>query len=325
MSAHEENRFLRPEKVQIESISSTHAKIILEPFERGFGHTLGAALRRVLLSSMEGYAVTQVKIDGVEHEYSAKVGIKEDIIEILLNLKELAVKIDGKKKAIVSISKKGEGPVLASDIKHDGDVTIVNGEHILCNIVGNNSIDMELTIEEGKGYVPASHKREQEDINIGNLLLDASFSPVKRVAYNVESTRVGQRTDLDKLIIDIETTGILDPENAIRKSATIVAEQLAAFVDLKDTTEPVIEDTTPEIDPILLRSVDDLELTVRSANCLKVEAVNYIGDLVQKTEVELLKTPNLGKKSLTEIKDILASRGLTLGMRLDDWPPANLN
>ena len=318
--------FLRPRMVGIENINPRRAKVTLEPLERGFGHTLGNALRRILLSSMPGCAVTEVEIDGVLHEYSSKEGVQEDIIEILLNLKGLAVLLEGKEEAIITITKSGEGPVTAADIQHDGDVTIANPDHVICTLTGEGSISMRIKIEMGRGYVPASARRdaEEEDRAIGRLLVDASFSPVVRIAYDVDSARVEQRTDLDKLVLDMETNGTLDPEEAIRRASTILAEQLDAFVELRDIKEVEQVEEKPLFDPILLRPVDDLELTVRSANCLKAEAIQYIGDLVQRAEVELLKTPNLGKKSLTEIKDVLASRGLSLGMRLENWPPESI-
>ncbi|PKI13811.1 DNA-directed RNA polymerase subunit alpha [Colwellia sp. 12G3] len=318
--------FLRPRMVGIENISPRRAKVTLEPLERGFGHTLGNALRRILLSSMPGCAVTEVEIDGVLHEYSSKEGVQEDIIEILLNLKGLAVILEGKNEAVLTLTKSGEGPVTAADIQHDGDVTIANPEHVICTLTGEGSISMRIKIEMGRGYVPASARRdaEEEDRAIGRLLVDASFSPVVRIAYAVDSARVEQRTDLDKLVLDMETNGTLDPEEAIRRASTILAEQLDAFVELRDIKEVEQVEEKPLFDPILLRPVDDLELTVRSANCLKAEAIQYIGDLVQRAEVELLKTPNLGKKSLTEIKDVLASRGLSLGMRLENWPPESI-
>ena len=318
--------FLRPRMVGIENINPRRAKVTLEPLERGFGHTLGNALRRILLSSMPGCAVTEVEIDGVLHEYSSKEGVQEDIIEILLNLKGLAVILEGKNEAILTLTKSGEGPVTAADIQHDGDVTIANPDHVICTLTGEGSVSMRIKIEMGRGYVPASARRdaEEEDRAIGRLLVDASFSPVVRIAYDVDSARVEQRTDLDKLILDMETNGTLDPEEAIRRASTILAEQLDAFVELRDIKEVEQVEEKPLFDPILLRPVDDLELTVRSANCLKAEAIQYIGDLVQRAEVELLKTPNLGKKSLTEIKDVLASRGLSLGMRLENWPPESI-
>ena len=319
--------FLKPRLVDIEQISSTHAKVILEPLERGFGHTLGNALRRILLSSMPGCAVTEVEIDGVLHEYSSKEGVQEDILEVLLNLKGLAVKVQNKDDVILTLNKSGIGPVVAADITHDGDVENVNPSHVICHLTDENaSINMRIRVQRGRGYVPASARThsQNEDRPIGRLLVDACYSPVDRIAYNVEAARVEQRTDLDKLVIELETNGTIDPEEAIRRAATILAEQLDAFVDLRDVRQPEVKEEKPEFDPILLRPVDDLELTVRSANCLKAETIHYIGDLVQRTEVELLKTPNLGKKSLTEIKDVLASRGLSLGMRLENWPPASI-
>ncbi len=311
--------FLKPRLVDIEQVSSTHAKVTLEPLERGFGHTLGNALRRILLSSMPGCAVTEVEIDGVLHEYSTKEGVQEDILEILLNLKGLAVRVQGKDEVILTLNKSGIGPVTAADITHDGDVEIVKPQHVICHLTDENaSISMRIKVQRGRGYVPASTRihSEEDERPIGRLLVDACYSPVERIAYNVEAARVEQRTDLDKLVIEMETNGTIDPEEAIRRAATILAEQLEAFVDLRDVRQPEVKEEKPEFDPILL-PVDDLELTVRSANCLKAEAIHYIGDLVQRTEVELLKTPNLGKKSLTEIKDVLASRGLSLGMRLE--------
>ena len=319
--------FLKPHLVNIEQISLTHAKVTLEPLERGFGHTLGNALRRILLSSMPGCAVTEVEIDGVLHEYSSKEGVQEDILEVLLNLKGLAVKVQNKDDIVLTLTKSGIGPVTAGDITHDGDVESVNSNHVICHLTDKNaSINMRIRVQRGRGYVPASARvhTQDDDRPIGRLLVDARFSPIDRIAYNVEAARVEQRTDLDKLVIEMETNGTIDPEEAIRRAATILAEQLDAFVDLRDVRQPEVKEEKPEFDPILLRPVDDLELTVRSANCLKAETIHYIGDLVQRTEVELLKTPNLGKKSLTEIKDVLASRGLSLGMRLENWPPASI-
>ncbi|BAP58350.1 DNA-directed RNA polymerase subunit alpha [Candidatus Tachikawaea gelatinosa] len=318
--------FLKPRLVNIEQISATHAKVTLEPLERGFGHTLGNALRRILLSSMPGSAVTEVEIKEVLHEYSTKEGVQEDVLEILLNLKKLAIKIKEKDEAILTLEKKGIGPVTAADIVYHSDVEIVQPEQIICHLTKDNaSISMRIKVQKGRGYVPASmNARSEEDRPVGRLLLDACYSPVDRIAYNVEAARVEQRTDLDKLIIDMETNGTIDPEEAIRCAATVLSEQLEAFVDLRDVHQPEVKEEKPEFDPILLCPVDDLELTVRSANCLKAEAIHYIGDLVQRTEVELLKTPNLGKKSLTEIKDVLAARGLFLGMRLENWPPGNM-
>lgn len=319
--------FLKPHLVDVVQYNHTHAKVTLEPLERGFGHTLGNALRRILLSSMPGCAVTEVEIDGVLHEYSTKEGVQEDVLDILLNLKKLAVKVHSKDDVMLTLNKTGSGVVTASDITHDGDVEIVNPNLVICHLTdANASINMRIRVQRGRGYVPASARvrLEDEDRPIGRLLVDACFSPIDKIAYSVEAARVEQRTDLDKLVIDMETNGTIDPEESIRRASTILAEQLEAFVDLRDIRQPEVKEDKPEFDPILLRPVDDLELTVRSANCLKAEAVHYIGDLVQRTEVELLKTPNLGKKSLTEIKDVLASRGLSLGMRLENWPPASI-
>jgi DNA-directed RNA polymerase subunit alpha len=320
------NEFLTPRHIDVQVVSSTRAKITLEPLERGFGHTLGNALRRILLSSMPGAAVVEVEIDGVLHEYSAIEGVQEDVIEILLNLKGLAIKLHGRDEVTLNLVKKGSGVVTAADIQLDHDVEIVNPDHVIANMASNGALSMRLKICRGRGYEPADARQSEEDETrtIGRLQLDATFSPVRRIAYVVENARVEQRTNLDKLVIDLETNGTLDPEEAIRRAATILQQQLAAFVDLKGDVPSVVSAPEDEIDPILLRPVDDLELTVRSANCLKAENIYYIGDLIQRTEVELLKTPNLGKKSLTEIKDVLASRGLSLGMRLDNWPPASL-
>ena len=320
------NEFLTPRVITVDEKSNTRALVTLEPLERGFGHTLGNALRRILLSSMPGCAITEVQIDGVLHEYSTIEGVQEDVIEILLNLKDVAVVLNGKDEAELTLSKKEPGPVTAGDITLDHDVEICNPDHVICNVTGGSGVNLKLVVSRGRGYSPADSRGNEEDETraIGRLQLDATFSPIRRVAYVVESARVEQRTDLDKLVLDLETNGTIDPEEAIRRAATILQQQLAVFVDLESEgeAEAVVEED--EVDPILLRPVDDLELTVRSANCLKAENIYYIGDLVQRTEVELLKTPNLGKKSLTEIKDVLASRGLSWGMRLDNWPPASL-
>jgi DNA-directed RNA polymerase subunit alpha len=319
------NEFLTPRSIAVTTISETHAKVVLEPLERGFGHTLGNALRRILLSSMPGAAVAEVEIEGVEHEYSAIEGVQEDVIEILLNLKGLAIRLHEQNEAYLVIDKKGQGPVTAADLQLPHNVDVVNPDHVIANLGANGVLKMKLKVSRGRGYEPADARySEEEGRPIGRLQLDASYSPVRKVSYVVESARVEQRTDLDKLVIDLETNGTIDPEEAIRRSATILQEQIAVFVDLKKDKTPEVQQSREEVDPVLLRPVDDLELTVRSANCLKAENIYYIGDLVQRTEVELLKTPNLGKKSLTEIKDVLASRGLSLGMRLENWPPASL-
>lgn len=313
--------FLTPRAIAVETISPFHAKVTLEPLERGFGHTLGTTLRRILLSSMPGAAIVEAKIDGVLHEYGTIPGVKEDVIEILLNLKQIAIKMHGRDQVTLKLNKKGPGPVTAGDITLEHDVEIVNPQHIIAHVNESGSLNMTLTIVLGRGYQSASlkHRASEEKKAIGVLKLDASFSPVRRVAYTVESARVEQRTDLDKLIIDLETNGTLDAEEAIRRSATILQQQLAPFVDLK--SPPVTKETSDQqtVNPLFSRPVDDLELTVRSANCLKAESIFYIGDLVQRTENDLLKTPNLGKKSLTEIKNVLAAHNLSLGMRLENW------
>ena len=318
--------FLTPQLIQVEEFDKCHSKVVLEPLERGFGHTLGNALRRILLSSMPGCAVEEVEIDGVVHEYSTIEGVREDVIEILLNLKGLAVILNNRDEAILNLSKKGAGAATAGDIELDHDVEIINPDHVIANLNGNGELNMRILVRKGRGYSPADSRAsgEEETQSVGKLLLDASYSPVVRISYSVENARVEQRTDLDKLIINLETNGTIDPEEAIRRAATILQHQLSVFVDLQSEIVAEPEEREDEIDPILLRPVDDLELTVRSANCLKAEDIYYIGDLIQRTEVELLKTPNLGKKSLTEIKDVLATRGLSLGLRLDNWPPASL-
>ncbi len=321
------NDFLTPQQIDVQSDSPFRAKVTLEPLERGFGHTLGNTLRRILLSSMPGCAITEVQIDGVLHEYSTIEGVQEDVIDILLNLKDISLVMHNQDEGVITLSKSGTGPVVAGDFQLTEDIEIANPDHVVCNLNDKGSIRIEARVTRGRGYVPVDSQveSEEESRSIGTLRLDASYSPMRRVSYSVESTRVEQRTDLDKLVLDLETNGTIDPEESIRRAATILQHQLAVFVDLDNEKEQVVEEKEDEVDPILIRPVDDLELTVRSANCLKAENIYYIGDLIQRTEVELLKTPNLGKKSLTEIKDVLASRGLALGMRLENWPPANLH
>jgi len=317
--------YLRPRVVDVQATSDRHAKITLEPLERGFGHTLGNALRRVLLSSMPGFAVVEAEIEGVLHEYTAIEGVQEDVVDILLNLKNLAVRLHSKDEATLRLEKSGPGEVTAADFQADHDVEIKNPDLVIAHLTKAGELKMNVRVAGGRGYEPATARESEEERPIGRLQLDATYSPVRRVAYNVESARVEQRTDLDKLVMDIETNGVIEPEEAIRFSAGLLRDQLSVFVDLEggeEAYEP--ERKEPEIDPVLLRPIDDLELTVRSANCLKAESIHYVGDLVQRTEVELLKTPNLGKKSLTEIKEVLAAHGLQLGMRLENWPPAGL-
>jgi DNA-directed RNA polymerase subunit alpha len=325
--------FLKPRIVKVEPVdgSRSHARISLEPLERGFGHTLGNALRRVLLSSMSGCAVTEVEIQGVLHEYTTLEGVREDVLEILLNLKELAITLHGKDEATFTLSKVGPGAVTAADIAIDHTAEIANTDLVIANLTGETELSMTLTVRRGRGYEPVTQRELDtgEDRPIGKLPLDASYSPIRRVAIDVQSARVEQRTDLDRLVIDLETNGTIDPKGAVQQAAGILRDQLSSFVALEGTQrEETGGEAVPEpppIDPILLRPVDDLELTVRSANCLKAENIYLIGDLIQRTEVELLKTPNLGKKSLTEIKDVLATRGLSLGMRLENWPPDNID
>ena len=318
------NELLKPRVVDVQVTDECHAKVVLEPLERGFGHTLGNALRRILLSSIQGCAVVEAQIDGVLHEYTAIEGVQEDVVDILLNLKGVAAVMHNKNEAMLTLNKTGPGVVTAGDIETDHDVEIINKDHVIAHMTEQGSLSMTLKIVKGRGYQPATQRRNEDERAIGSLLIDASFSPVRRVAYSVDTARVEQRTNLDKLIVDLETNGTVDPEETIRKAAGILQQQLSVFVDLQGDEEVEQEKSETEIDPILVRPVDDLELTVRSANCLKAENIYYIGDLIQRTEVELLKTPNLGKKSLTEIKDVLGTHGLSLGMRLENWPPANL-
>ena len=318
------NNLLKPKIVNIENTSLNNTRVTLEPLERGFGHTLGSALRRIMLSSIVGSAITEVSIKGVKHEYSAIEGVEEDVIDILLNLKNIAFVMNGNTTANLSLTKNDAGPVTAADIELKNNIEIVNPDWVIAHITKPFNFEMDIKVNEGIGYVPSTVFAENTEKNIGSLLVDASFSPVKKVSYNVESARVEKRTDLDKLIIELETDGTIDPESCIKEAATILHDQVSTFVDLKAIEEKEQVKVEEQVDPNLLRPVDDLELTVRSANCLKAENVYYIGDLIQRTESELLKTPNLGKKSLTEIKDVLGTYGLSLGMKLDNWPPTNL-
>ncbi len=318
--------FLKPRIIDVQAVAPYHAKVVMEPFERGYGHTLGNALRRVLLSSMPGFAPTEVQIAGVLHEYSTLEGVQEDVVDILLNLKGVVLKLHSGAEATLRLNKQGEGPVTAADIEVTHDVEVVNPEHVIAHLAPGGKLEVSIKVERGRGYQPGNLRIvPEESKGVGRIILDASFSPVRRVSYQVESARVEQRTDLDKLIMDIETNGVIEPEEAIRYAARVLVDQLSVFAALEGTPVTVdAERKSPQVDPILLRPVDDLELTVRSANCLKAENIYYIGDLIQRTETELLKTPNLGRKSLNEIKEVLASRGLTLGMKLENWPPAGL-
>ncbi len=325
--------FLKPRIVKVDPVdgSLSRARISLEPLERGFGHTLGNALRRILLSSMSGCAVTEVEIQGILHEYTTLEGVREDVLEILLNLKELAITLHGKDEANFTLHKVGPGVITAADIALDHSAEIANPDLVIANLTGKSELSMTLTVRRGRGYEPVTQRELEgsEERPIGKLPLDASFSPVRRVSIDVQSARVEQRTDLDRLVIDLETNGTIDPKGAVQQAAAILRDQLGSFVVLErtayDDSGMSLEPEKPVFDPMLLRPVDDLELTVRSANCLKAENIYLIGDLIQRTEVELLKTPNLGKKSLTEIKDVLAIRGLSLGSRLENWPPENID
>ncbi len=327
-----QTNLLKPKAINVEQLGLNRAKVTLEPFERGYGHTLGNALRRVLLSSMVGHAPTEVTIAGVLHEYSSIDGVQEDVVNILLNLKGVVFKLHSRDEVTLSLRKDGEGAVLASDIQTPHDVEIINPDHVIANLSQGGKLDIQIKVEKGRGYVPGTMRRygDEPTKSIGRIVLDASFSPVKRVSYTVESARVEQRTDLDKLVMEIETNGAVTAEDAVRSSAKILVEQLAVFAQLEGSElaafdAPAQRGSSAAFDPVLLRPVDELELTVRSANCLKAENIYYIGDLIQRTENELLKTPNLGRKSLNEIKEVLASRGLTLGMKLEGWPPTGLD
>ncbi len=318
-------QLLRPNIVEVREIGKNTAKITIEPLDRGFGHTLGSALRRVLLSSMPGCAVTEVEIEGVLHEYTTIEGVQEDVTEILLNLKGLDVCMHSRLESILTLNKKGPCAVHASDIVLDHDVEVVNPDHFIARLTKEGELNMAMKVELGRGYQPAAMRISEEgDRPISKLFIDASFSPIRRVSYVVDTARVEQRTDMDKLIVEIETNGIIGAEEAVRHAAGLLREQLSVFVDLSSREDNVPDHSESEIEPILLRPVDDLELTVRSANCLKAESIYYVGDLLQRTEVELLKTPNLGKKSLTEIKGVLAEKGLSLGMQIENWPPSGL-
>ncbi len=321
------NELVKKQQIEVEAENRNQAKVALEPLERGFGHTLGNALRRVLLSSIPGAAIVEVHIEGVLHEYTTIEGVQEDVVDILLNLKGVGLRMHSRDESTLTLKKKGPCVVTAADIEVGHDTEVVNPEHVIATITKNVELDITLTARAGRGYDPVNARRQAEpgeDTGIGRLLLDASFSPIRRVSYRIENARLAQRTDMDRLVLELETNGAVAPDDAVRQAATILQGQLAPFVDLKEEAGEISGGAGGAIDPILLRPVDELELTVRSANCLKAENLYYIGDLVQRTEVELLRAPNLGKKSLTEIKDTLATHGLSLGMRLENWPPPGL-
>ncbi len=318
--------FLTPKEILVEEVDSNNSKIVLEPLERGFGHTLGNALRRIILSSIPGAAVSEAKINGVLHEFGSIDGVKEDVINILLNLKGLSVRLSDQEEVEISVNKSGSGEIKGSDFELPAGVEIVNPDHVVATLADKGSLEMTAKVTKGRGYVPVDiiALAESEDTEVGSLKIDASYSPIKKVSYSVENARVENRTDLDKLILEVETNGTIDPEEIVRLAATILQRQLMAFAELGFETEEPEEDETPPVDPIMLRPVDELELTVRSANCLKVEKIHYIGDLVTRKESDLLRTPNLGRKSLNEIKEVLAARGLSLGLELENWPPSNV-
>ena len=318
--------FLTPKEILVEEVDSNNSKIVLEPLERGFGHTLGNALRRIILSSIPGAAISEAKINGVLHEFGSIDGVKEDVINILLNLKGLSVRLSDQEEVEISVNKSGSGDIKGSDFELPAGVEIVNPDHVVATLADKGSLEMTAKVTKGRGYVPVDiiALAESEDAEVGSLKIDASYSPIKKVSYSVENARVENRTDLDKLILEVETNGTIDPEEIVRLAATILQRQLMAFAELGFETEEPEEDETPPVDPIMLRPVDELELTVRSANCLKVEKIHYIGDLVTRKESDLLRTPNLGRKSLNEIKEVLAARGLSLGLELENWPPSNV-
>lgn len=314
---------LKPRIIDVQRISPTQARVVMEPFERGYGHTLGNALRRILLSSMPGYAVTEVKIAGVLHEYSSIDGVQEDVVEILLNLKGIVLKLHNIREATLYLKKSGAGVVTAADIETNADTEVINPGHVIAHLTAGGKLEIEIKVEQGRGYVSAISRLQPGATRpVGHIALDASFSPIARVSYSVESARVEQRTDLDKLIMDIETNNAIDPEESIRYAARILVDQFSVFAALEGTPAPVEKPQAPKVDPMLLRPVDDLELTPRSSNCLKAQSIHYIGDLIQHNESDLLRTPNLGRKSLNEIKQVLAEHGLSLGMKLENWPAA---
>ncbi len=322
----EVGELLRPHGVEVEEISAHRARIALGPLERGFGHTLGSGLRRVLLSSLKGAAVTEVEIDGVLHEYASIEGVQEDVVDILLNLKMLAVRAHGHGGAVITLRKRGPGAMTGADIVSEHGLEVANPDQIIATLTRDVELVMHLRIDEGRGYDAAATRRQSHEKRIGVMALDASFSPVLRVSYQVESARVEQRTDLDRLVLDVETNGVVDPVWAVQEASRILRSQLGVLAGAETAEVPATSQSksNENLTPLLIRPVDDLELTVRSANCLKAEDIFYIGDLVQKSEQELLKAPNLGRKSLNEIKEVLVAHGLALGMRLENWPPEHL-
>jgi DNA-directed RNA polymerase subunit alpha len=316
---------IKPNKVEFSSKNKTMTQLVAEPLERGFGLTLGNALRRVLLSSLRGAAVVSVQIDGVLHEFSSIAGVREDVTDIVLNIKEIAIKMEGDGPKRMVVRKQGPGAVVAGDIQTVGDVEILNPDHVICTLDEGAEIRMEFTVNTGKGYVPADRNRA-EDAPIGLIPVDSLYSPVRKVSYKVENTREGQVLDYDKLTMTIETNGSITGEDAVAFAARILQDQLSLFVNFEEPQKETAAEAVTELafNPALLKKVDELELSVRSANCLKNDNIVYIGDLIQKTEAEMLRTPNFGRKSLNEIKEVLASMGLHLGMEVPDWPPENI-
>jgi len=319
------SELIKPNKLEIISSSPTKAVVVAEPLERGYGLTLGNALRRVLMSSLQGASVTAVQIDGVLHEFSSIAGVREDVTDMVLNIKEIAVRMEGDGPKRMVVRKEGPGVVKAGDIQTVGDVEILNPEHVICTLDDGAEIRMELTVDTGKGYVPADRNRA-EDAPIGLIPVDSLFSPLRKVSYKIDATREGQVLDYDKLTLTVETNGAVTPEDAVAYAARIIQDQLSIFVNFDEPVKEVVEEEVQELafNPALLKKVDELELSVRSANCLKNDNIVYIGDLIQKTESEMLRTPNFGRKSLNEIKEVLAGMGLHLGMEVPAWPPENI-
>ncbi|HEX7110644.1 MAG: DNA-directed RNA polymerase subunit alpha [Hyphomicrobiales bacterium] len=318
---------IRPTKLDIQPGRERRkvATMVAEPLERGFGTTLGNALRRILLSSLQGAAVSSVQIDGVLHEFSSIAGVREDVTDIVLNIKEIALAMHAEGPKRVSLRKEGPGVVRAGDIQQTADIHVLNPEHVICTLDEGAEVRMEFTVNTGKGYV-SSERNRPEDAPIGLIPVDSIYSPVRRVSYKIENTREGQILDYDKLIMTVETDGSMTPEDAVAYAARILQDQLTVFINFAEPSKVVLEEARPELEfnAALLKKVDELELSVRSANCLKNDNIVYIGDLIQKSEAEMLRTPNFGRKSLNEIKEVLAQMGLHLGMEVPNWPPENI-
>jgi len=321
------NELIRPEKPMIElgADSARKARIVAEPLERGFGVTLGNSIRRVLLSSLQGAAVTAIQIDGVVHEFSSLEGVREDVVDIVLNIKQLALRMHAEGPKRMTLRATGPGAVTAGQIETPSDIEILNPKHVLLTLDEGASVRIEFTVENGKGYVP-SEKNRPEDAPIGLIAIDALYSPVKKVAYRVEPTRQGQSLDYDKLVLEVETNGAVSPVDAVAYAARILQDQLQVFITFDEPKKKLDGDAKPDLpfNPALLKKVDELELSVRSANCLKNDNIVYIGDLIQKTEAEMLRTPNFGRKSLNEIKEVLTNMNLHLGQDVPNWPPENI-